>query len=41
MGTGYLPVIDGKCQGYAGDTDEPCEACKECEYNEWYEEGAV
>lgn len=29
---------DGKCEGFAGDTDETCEKCKECKLNVWYEE---
>ena len=31
---------NGKCQGYAAgiDNDEPCDICKECKYNEFYED---
>lgn len=36
---GSQPIqYDGKCEGFAGDTDEPCEKCKECKLNVWYEE---
>lgn len=28
---------DGKCSGYAGMTDEPCDACRECPINVFYE----
>jgi hypothetical protein len=29
---------NGKCLGYANDTDEPCETCKKCKLNEAYKE---
>ena len=29
---------NGKCEGFQGDTDEPCEICKNCELNVWHEE---
>ena len=29
---------DGTCDGYAGDTDEPCKTCKKCKLNTGYEE---
>lgn len=31
---------DGKCDGYqkSEDDDEPCETCKECKLNSFYEE---
>ena len=33
---------DGKCEGYAKSEydDEPCEQCKKCKYNVFYEGGA-
>lgn len=30
-------VRRGECLDYAGDTDEPCEICKECSLNSSYE----
>ena len=30
---------DGSCDGYADwNEDEPCEKCKSCKLNVWYEE---
>lgn len=29
---------DGKCEGFAGATDETCEKCKECKLNVGYED---
>lgn len=30
---------DGRCEGFGGsDGDEPCQKCKECKLNVWYEE---
>ena len=39
-GTNYPKQVDGKCEGYqvSRDNDEPCDICKECKYNEFYEE---
>ena len=39
-GTGYPRQTANKCQGYAvsREDDEPCETCKNCRYNEFYEE---
>jgi hypothetical protein len=37
QGVGEPKMIDGKCEGYAGNTDEPCETCKNCNINSFYE----
>lgn len=29
-----------RCLGYAGQADEPCETCKECKLNVWYDDEA-
>lgn len=36
---GVPKIIDGKCEGYQIDenNDEPCETCKECRFNTYYE----
>ena len=39
LGEGECGSENGKCIGYAGaDADEPCETCKYCKFNVWYEE---
>ena len=37
---GIPKVVDGYCEGYQADetNDEPCESCKECKFNQSYEE---
>lgn len=39
FGIPEIKKIDGFtiCMGYAGNTDEPCEICKVCHANEFYE----
>ena len=38
-GTSYPEQRDGKCGGYcvSRDNDEPCDICKDCKFNEFYE----
>lgn len=38
-GIGEPEQRNGRCLGYAGNTDEPCETCKECNLQESNENG--
>ena len=42
-GTSYPEQRDGKCSGYcvSRDNDEPCDVCKNCKLNEYYEEDKI
>lgn len=37
---GIPKIVDGYCEGYQVDetNDEPCESCKECKFNQSYED---
>ena len=37
LGEGEPEQKNGKCLGYGGNMDEPCEVCKNCAYQESYE----
>lgn len=37
-GAGSPEVQEYKCTGYSGNTDEPCEICKKCGFNTYYED---
>lgn len=37
-GEGEPERQDDRCLGYAGNTDEPCEICKECKLNTSYDD---